>query len=348
MASTQRKERPTLVPTSPEEAYRAAREGVGLRDASGGGWLRLQGKDALDLLHRLSTNDLLPLQQGQVAPTVLTNNKGRVIDHLKVYRLEDHLLVSTSPGNAQKVAEWIDLYTFIEESTVTDVTSETAVLQLLGPQAPPFVESLVGSEGPGIQRLVETRLAEIPVLIARDDALGVPAYDLVVPAEDANTLADWLLQQGQPWGLRAIGEEVFEALRIQAAMPLYGREISEKVNPLEAGLRPSISFTKGCYIGQEVVLRLDTYQKVQRHLVRLDLEGEGVPSEDESLMIGGKPAGTLTSVARVPGEGRVVGLGIVRAAYDQEGQQVEVVSDGRRWVGRLHRLEQYTREGTGS
>ena len=332
--------------SSSVDEYRAAKEGAALWDASANGRLRLQGKDALDLLHRLSTNDLLPLQPAQMAYTVLTNNKGRILDHLRVYRLEDHLLVSTSPGNAPKVAQWIDLYTFLEESTVTDVSAETAVFQLVGPKAPALVEVLTG------QALEDRRVASAlldgkAALIARDDWLSAPGYEVIVAAGDAPGLWRWLLEHGQPWGLQPLGREVFEALRIEAGVPLYGWELSEQVNPLEAGLRPSISFTKGCYIGQEVVLRLDTYRKLQRHLVRLEMEGEDVPPLGEKLLVDGKAVGTLTSASRVPGESRIVGLGLLRTAHDKPGQQVQIASTDGRWVARVIGLEQYAREGSG-
>ena len=331
------------------QGYRAAKEDIALRDASAaGGRLRLQGKDALDLLHRLSSNDLLALEPWRWAPTVLTNSKGRVLDHLRVHRLPDHLLVYTGPGNAPKVAEWIDLYTFLEESTVADVTAETGVLQLLGPQTPAFLGSING----GLRAVehgavAEARLEDTSVMVSRDDSLGVPAYDLIAPAAGIAHLEALLLDRGQPWGLCPIGDEVFEALRIQAGVPLYGKEMSEQVNPLEAGLRPSISFTKGCYIGQEVVLRLDTYRKVQRHLVRLELEGEGAPPSRAAIAVDGKTVGSVTSAAAAPTGGKVVALGMVRAAHDKAGQQVEVTAGDRRWSGCLFSLEQYAREGTG-
>ncbi|MSQ41177.1 MAG: aminomethyl transferase family protein [Dehalococcoidia bacterium] len=332
--------------SSSVDEYRAAKEGVALWDASANGRLRLQGKDALDLLHRLSSNDLLPLQPGQMAYTVLTNNKGRVLDHLKVYRLEDHLLVVTSPGNAPKVAEWIDLYTFLEESTVTDVTAEMAVFQVVGPKARALLEALTG-QALEDRRVVSAFLDGKAALIARDDWLGVPGYEVVAIANDAPALWQWLLERGQPWGMQPLGREVFEALRIEAGVPLYGAELSEQVNPLEAGLRPSISFTKGCYIGQEVVLRLDTYRKLQRHLVRLEMEGEDVPPLGEKLLVDGKTVGTLTSAAQVPGESRIVALALLRTAHDKAGQQVQIASLDRRWVARVIGLEQYAREGTG-
>lgn len=335
--------------TTLEEEYGKANEGITLRDASAGGRLRIEGSDALDLLHRLSTNDLLALEPGRATNTVLTTSKGRVLDHLRVHCLEDHLLVFTSSQNLRKVMEWIDQYTFLEEISVVDIMVETALLQLVGPRTPAFLGSLTEGrvcleDGDVAQALI----AGITVVISRNDGLGVPTYDLVVDAQESAGLWADLLAEGQLWDLLPLGEEAFEVLRIEAAMPMYGKEISEEVNPLEIGLRSSISFTKGCYIGQEVVLRLDTYRKVQRHLVRLEFDGQEAPPIGEKLSVNGKVVGTVTSVGQAPGLGKVVALGLLRKAYDKMGEVVEIGAEGHRWKGRVISLEQYTREGTGT
>ena len=120
---------------NPLEEYRAARERTALADRSSSGRLRIRGKDALDLLNRLSSNKLIDLAQGEGASTVLTNNKGRIIDLLLVINMGDELLVITSPQTPERVIEWIDLYTFGEDITVEDVTEDTALLSLMGPGA---------------------------------------------------------------------------------------------------------------------------------------------------------------------------------------------------------------------
>lgn len=331
-----------------ETEHGAATSRVALRDASAGGRLTLHGSDALDLLHRLSTNDLLTLKPGEGIRTVLTNNKGRILDLLRVYYVEDYLLVYTSPQSLQKVIEWIDLYTFLEDLTVTDITADTVVMELVGPNGVGVLESLTGgsvSLQPG--GVIVDTIHGIPVTITRDDSLDLESYGLLVDADSAPSLWEDLLEQGQLWELSPMGDEVSEILRITAGVPMYGQELSEQVNPLEAGLRPSISFTKGCYIGQEVVLRLDTYRKVQRHLVRLAIEGEGLPSIGDKLLVDGKTVGTLTSVGKIPLQRNIIGLGLIRTAYDQPGQEVEITSQGHHWIGRVISLDQYALEGSG-
>jgi folate-binding protein YgfZ len=331
-----------------EAEHVAATLRVALRDASAGGRLMLRGPDALDLLHRLSTNDLLALKPGEGTRTVLTNNKGRVLDLLRVYYVGDYLLVYTSPQRLQKVIEWIDLYTFLEDLTVTDITADTLVLELVGPNGAAllehFTEGNVSLQPGGV---IVDSVHGIPVTIFRDDSLGLESYGLMVGADSAVSLWEDVLEQGQLWELSPMGSEVHEVLRIKAGLPMYGQELTEQVNPLEAGLRPSISFTKGCYIGQEVVLRLDTFRKVQRHLVRLDIEGQGVPSIGDKLLVDGKTVGTLTSIGKIQPQQNIIALALIRTAYDQPGQELEIASQAHHWIGRVISLDQYALEGSG-
>ena len=117
------------------EEYRAARQGAALLDRSAFGRLRISGADGLDLLNRLSTNKVIDLASGEGVSTVLTTNKGRIIDLLPIINLGDELLVITSPQTVQNVVDWIDLYTFGEDIKVRDVTEETALLSIIGPDA---------------------------------------------------------------------------------------------------------------------------------------------------------------------------------------------------------------------
>ena len=246
--------------------HAAAREGAAVVDRSNFGRLRITGADGLDLLNRLSTNNLIDLGPGEGASTVLTTNKGRIIDLLLVARLGGELLVVTSPGAAEKVVEWIDLYTFGEDIAVQDVTEETALLSVVGPSAGDLL-------GPGVRSLglygaCEIDIEGVLVRAVRTDAFGTTGYYILAPASQAEEAWDALARMGAV----PMGEDAAETLRVEQGVPRYGRELGEEFNPLEAELLSSISFDKGCYIGQEVVVRLNTYDKVQKRLVGVALD----------------------------------------------------------------------------
>lgn len=326
-----------------ETEYRAATQGVALADRSPLGRLVATGPDVLDLLNRLSTNRVDPLEAGTGEATVLTTNKGRIIDWITVLHPGDRTVILTSPPGAEAVSAWIDRYTIIEDVTVEDVTPSSALIGVLGPAAAAVVEQVLG---PDAAELPTLGCRTVPwgagaLLAARTDPLRVPGYDLMVDAADAASLWDALAEAGAARGVQPIGLEAMEALRVENGLPRWGPELGDAYNPLEAGLTESVSWTKGCYIGQEVVARLWTYHKVQKYLVGLAFHGDGDarPAPGAPLHVGDARAGALTSVAFSPGAGALLGLGYLRAAHATVGQAVEVpLDDGRHVSGVVTRV----------
>ena len=254
--------------TTPETALRAARESAVLAHRPAPGVLKVTGEDALDLINRLSTNEVEEMAAGSGLSTVLTTNKGRVVDLLTMFYLPDHWLVLTSPGNLQKVIDWIEDFTFGEEIEVEDVTAETAVLTIVGPRAPAIMHTLTQADLSAlpIHHSIQTTISGAEVLVSKaDPALG-EAFTILAPIASAAALRAEILGAGEAFGMQEMEADSYEAFRIAAGVPIHGPEFGEEVNPLEAGLWDAVSFTKGCYVGQEVVARLNTYEKVKRYL----------------------------------------------------------------------------------
>ena len=305
--------------------YRAATEGVALLDRSYAGRFRVTGKDALDLLNRLSSNKVDVLPPGTGAGTILPTNKGRVIDLLHLFATEDYLLMLTSPQTRQRVAEWIDLYTFLEEVSLEDVTEATAMVTVLGPQAPALLERITGLSIAHLEPYASTPVTidGVAALLLRTDPTGTPGYDLVVPAEQGEAL--WSALADPATGATPVGEGTYNILRVEVGLPRYGRELSEEANPWEVNLHQYIDFEKGCYTGQEVILRLHHYQKVQRQLMSLTFTAPG-PVEGATLRQGDKEAGKVTSAVPHPLSGETIGLGMVRGTFAAPETELEVVS----------------------
>ena len=303
--------------TTPETALRAARESAVFAHRPAPGVLKVTGEDALDLINRLSTNEVEEMAAGSGLSTVLTTNKGRVVDLLTMFYLPDHWLVLTSSGNQQKVIDWIEDFTFGEEIEVEDVTAETVVLTIVGPRAPDIMHTLTQADFSAlpIHHSVQTMISATEVLVSKaDPALG-EAFTLLAPIASARALSAEILAAGEAFDMREMDADSYEAFRIAVGVPAYGPELGEEVNPLEAGLWDSVSFTKGCYVGQEVVARLNTYEKVKRYLAMLSLEEGAIPDVGAPLAVDGKDAGKLTSVSPIPISGRRPALGYVRKAY---------------------------------
>ena len=310
--------------------YEALRHSAALVDRSHLGRLRLTGKDALDLLDRMSTNKLDDLQPGQFRGTVLTTGKGRVVDVVTVAALPDHLLLLTSPGQETRVAEWLDMYTFLEECVVQSMSQEATVISLLGPEAPSVLAHVVGSstlppETGEVRTLV---IGESEATTFRTNPLGVPGYDLMVQWQAAPALWDALFALAGK-ALTPVGLQALEVVRVENGVGRYGDEYSEAVNPLEGRLRPLISFDKGCYIGQEVIARLNTYDKVQRKLMGFVLDANRHLSKRQhpKVLVEGREVGELTSWVRPPRGRRWLALGYVRRSFAKVGTRVEVAAE---------------------
>ena len=315
-------------PSSTEDEYRAASEAVALVDRSVVGRLRITGADALDLLDRLSTNHLQDLAPGHGLYTVLTTNKGRIVDLLFVVAQETHLLVLTGRDTQQKVAEWIDFYTFIEDVSIEDVSGETAVLSLVGPNAAALLGDAFAVDGLDVYKSACVEVGGVEATVVRTDFLRLPSYDLIVPSGGVDSVREAVLAAGTAHGLAEIGEGALELLRIEQGVPAQGKELTEDANPLEAGLIDHISFNKGCYIGQEVVARLNTYEKVQRTLVGLSWDTSVAPDEGAELFADAKKVGVLTSAAASLQVERGIGLGLVRNAHATPGAVLDIGSPG--------------------
>ena len=336
--------------------YAALAERAAFADRSACGRLRIAGADALDLLNRLTTNDLSSLPDGTARSTVLTNGDARVIDHLRLAAADGAIWCIASPGRAEAVAEWIDLYTFSEDVAVTDVSSETAQFAVAGPLAAdalaaagfpvPALDS-VESLGPHPEETVpdrpsfpgrrESRRREAP-LLSYSRASSFPrkreptgtvaaspfgahiAYDVLLPLADA----DYAIA-----ALRDAVEEAdaaaFDAYRVAQGVPAYGAEFGAFNNPLEARLLGSISDEKGCYTGQEVIARLQTYRKVQRLLMAFTASAPA-DSGDALADADGSPVGAVTSACDVGG--RVFGLALVAAKHAVEGAALRLANGG--------------------
>jgi hypothetical protein len=312
------------------QEYEALRRGVSLIDRSHLGRLKLTGNDALDLLNRMSTNTLADLQPEQWRDTVLTTGKGRVVDVVTVISLPEYLVLLTSPGQEERVAEWLDMYTFLEDCTLESMNQAVSILSLLGPAAQQLLEEFLPKHmrPPDVGEVASLDLGGITVTALRTNPMGVPGYDLLVHSYQATDLWNVLSGLGGqivvPVGLQAL-----EVRRIENGIGRYGDEYSDAVNPLEVGLRPLISFDKGCYIGQEVIARLNTYDKVQRKLVGfvLDTKKRLSKRQHPKVLVENREVGELTSWVRPPRGKRWLALGYVRRTAWKVGTQVDIVAD---------------------
>ncbi len=304
----------------------AVRTGAAIADTSHRGRIVARGKDTLDLLNRLSTNLVDPLPDGAGQTTVITTGKGRVLDWITVLPWDERFLLLTSPERRTEVAEWIDMFTFDEDTTIEDVTEATAMVSILGPTAESLVEQLLGVPAAALPPLgaVTVSWQGSEALVARTAPAGQPGFDVVVPAEPAEALWD----AGLNLGATPIGRHALEALRIEARVPRWGAEFTDDNNPLEAGLINEVSWTKGCYTGQEVVARLYNYHRIQRFMVAIELPADAECPPGAVLMADGSSVGRVTSISPIAHDGVQEALASVRSGHAAAGNTLHVGESG--------------------
>lgn len=312
-----------------EEEYEAALRGAVLIDRSHRARLRVTGRDRESLLHNLLSADVKSLAPGKARPSVFLTNKGKVIADFVVLREDDAFVLDVEAIRADPLTEALSRYVIAEDVTIE--TAKDASFSVEGERAAWLLRSVSDFAGLRLDELsdLETATASFEganVLVIASRREPSPRYDLVSPEPAAVALFEAVASLAPKPGLA--GERVAEARRIEAGRARYGFDVDESHLPQEAALDDAISFDKGCYIGQEYVVRLAHRGQVAKRLSGLLIDGAERPARGTALLAGDKRVGEITSAERSPRLGSVVALGYVRRGHFEPGTRL-VVGEGR-------------------
>jgi aminomethyltransferase len=302
-----------------EQEYSAAQTGGVMLDASAWGRLKFTGKNRVDFLHRMSTNDLLPLKVGQGAGTVFTTPIARIIDRTVVYVRADDALLLTSRGNQSRVMQWLRKYIFFNDDVqIKDVTDEMGMISLYGAAANEVVAQVTSEELSAlpVHHWRTAQIAGVEVMMVRADPIAGGGFHVIFDRSAQAQIWQALLEAG----IAPLSEETYQVLRVEAGLPEFGHELGDEYIPLEANLWNDVSFKKGCYTGQEIIARMESRQKLAKRLVGLRFdESLTLPA---SLWIDDREAGVVTSVVHSPALGWI-GLGYLKTSGGVEAQMVQ-------------------------
>lgn len=324
---------------NPIEEYKAIKNLSAIIDRTYLGKLRIYGKDAIDFLNRISTNDLRGLSPGMGVGTVLTDEKGKMIEVLTLYILkatEDYqeVFALLSYEALDKVKNWLSKLIIMDDVKVEDITDDYVIISIFGSDVHKAVEDdfkvdhkrFTDISKMTTHNFVQGFIFNEEVILSRTDEFLVPGYNLIFRSAIAIDVWRTLHRKG----LTPVGREIFEVFRVESGIPAYGKEITQDYNPLEANLVKYVSFTKGCYIGQEVISRIDSYKKLQKKLVGFIIEkGKGRERiyEGSSVCIGGEEVGKLTSIVYSYGFQKLISLGYIKINHAIQGEKVEIKCD---------------------
>ena len=299
-----------------EKALHAVDHSVVFHNRNHTGKLALTGQDTVDLLNRISTNSISNANQSD--DTIFLDNKGRFIDYCKVLYNQDMLLLLTQASSTAHLIDWIDKYVFIEDVHVNDVTGQYCLYLILGPDSRDFLSETGLSPAANTNEMTLFELAGIKCWMIPDREFssgGSDAYNLLAEKKHSEVLETAIARFVKKKGGMLLNERAYETVRIRQRVPLYGSEITSDFNPLEAGLEHAIDFHKGCYIGQEVVARLDSMKRVKRHLAQIKLSGEKPERLPVDIYYKNEVIGIITSVDEESEQDTAYGLGYVKNKF---------------------------------
>jgi folate-binding protein YgfZ len=309
--------------------YAAARHRAAFVDRSGRGRIVVSGSERASYLHGLLTNDIVSLKPGSGCYAAYLTAQGRMITDLYVYELGDVILLTTIGSVKNTLMAKLDQFIFSEDVQLGDATETFAQIAVVGPRSAAVVASLVsGIPEDALRGLSEHAnargtWADGSAIVVRIGDTGEPGFDLYVERAQSDALKGALRSAGVP----QLEDAEAEALRVEAGVPLFGRDMDEETIPLEAGIESrAISFTKGCYVGQEVIIRVlhRGHGRVARKLVGLLVDGDGIPQRDALVRSGDREIGTLTSAVMSPALKRPIALGYLHRDFVEPGTKVTV------------------------
>ena len=318
-----------LLPASYVDAaaeYRSVREdGAGLIDLSTRGRVLVSGAEATQFLNGLVTNDVKALAEDSWMTVAFPNAQGRLLAAARVLRRADGFLFETEAATAERVFKTLERFTFAGDFRVAEMTQEMAALSVQGARAAEIIAATFGAEASRVERgSVTTQLwSEQPISLIRASHTGEDGFDLFVGAERASSLFAALMAAGA----RPVGDVALETLRIEAGLPRYGVDMDDSNVVLETGLEDeAVSYTKGCYIGQEIIARIHWRGHVAKRLAGLAFEDDREAARGAKVRTtDGREIGRLTSTAFSPRLNKAIALAYIKYDYLAPGTKVRVL-----------------------
>lgn len=315
--------------SDPVAEYWAVRERAGLLDLSFRTQVRVTGSDRVSFLQGMLTNDIKALTPGSGCAAALLTEQGRLVADLRVYALDTWFLLDVDVRVQASMLGTLSRFLVADDVELEDLHSQWVTLALQGPLATQILQACdIAPPGPQEFRHREAEVAETAVRIVKASETGEEGYELLVPCLRAESVWTTLLQRGASWGLLPVGLTALNILRIEAGIPWYGIDMDQDRLVLEVGMAHAISFTKGCYLGQEVVERATARGHINRKLSGLRVQGNIPPVSGDKLYHGSHEVGWITSAVVSPRLGHPIALGYVRREYLSPGTQLRIDRHG--------------------
>lgn len=310
------------------EEHHATRNAAGLFDISHMGQVNVHGPDALAFLQSIATQDVASIAAGTSNYALLCYPDGGVVDDIFIYHLPDTYLVVVNASNVDKDLAWIREHSQGFDVEIEDISEQTSMLALQGPHAEAILQRITPNDVIGLAFhgvIKGTLLDGIPALIARTGYTGEDGFELFISNEHAPAVWNALLDTGHENGIRPVGLGARDSLRFEPKLVLYGHEISQSINPYEAGLGWVVKLDKGSFIGHDALLRIKA-EGPRRKLIGLEMIGRGIARGGYRITTPeGEDVGEVTTGMPAPTLGKNLALALVRTEHAKIGTELDVI-----------------------
>ncbi len=304
--------------------HRRVRETVGVFDVSHMGEIEIRGDNALDMVQKVTINDASALSMGQVQYSAMCNAEGGIVDDLLVYRYPEHFLLVVNAANKEKDYQWM-MDNLIDGCEITDVSDDITQIAVQGKKSEETLQKLTAVSLADIKYywFVQGELAGVHMLISRTGYTGEPGFELYFENKYAEKIWYEVFTAGQAYDIAPVGLGARDSLRLEKKMCLYGNDIDDTTNPLEAGLGWITKLEKGEFIGRDVLQKIRE-EGVKRRLVAFILKDSGFPRKGFEIYKEGDKTGVVTSGTVSPILEKGIGLGYVSKAHAKIGTIIEI------------------------
>lgn len=308
--------------------YDAVRARVGLFDLPHRAFLALTGPDRVSFLQGLCSNDVKSLTPGRGLYAAFLNQQGKVLTDARVWCLEDSFLIDLWHPFKENLLAHLNRYLVADDVEIADLSDEYGLIVIEGQKSESMAEHLIGpsSVPEAIFHHAEIFYKGLRLRIARYNHIGMGGFDFILPKENILPFAEAMTDIGKDHEARWVGEQALETLRVEAGIPRCGLDVTAETLLLETGMDYAVSFTKGCYLGQEVIERIRSRGHINKRLMGLRITGHSEPQPGDLVVLANKEIGRITSSTYSPKLGQPLALAYVHRDQWMPGTRVEIQS----------------------
>ena len=322
--------------------YRAVREAVGIADLSHRGKIRVTGDDRVKWLQSVISNDLLSLQPGQGRYSSFLSHKGKMLSYFRCYMQSDAVMLEDVGEIGDQTYNALRKFLLYGTKAKMENCRESwGLLLVSGPKAAAVIKAAFGVDVGDLHpvNFISAAIGGQTALVIRTEETGERDFEILIPADGLTAAWERLLGAGAAEGIKPVGSQAREALRMEAGIAKAGPDLNEDIVPPEANLQDkAFSLSKGCYPGQEVVARMDTYGSVRRNLVGLVVKGSAVPPKGAKLFTGSREVGWVSSATLSPELKAPIAFGFPLRDFSAAGTTLSIEADGVRYEATVQPL----------